>query len=133
MHVRTIAAAAGMMAALIPAIPATTAHAADPSGPAAEPRTQAATTFTVPLPTGDTVTVERSGSELRSATVTPGPGREDVTFTTSSVGDGDVTVVPADAEPLLAAGRLDPASSTSRRCWTPVTARRAPPPPAPWG
>ncbi|WP_405689360.1 S8 family serine peptidase [Streptomyces sp. NBC_01185] len=105
MHVRSIAAAAGMLAALIPA---TAAHAADPSGPAAEARTPAATTFTVPLPTGDTVTVERSSAEIRSATVTPGPGRENVTFTTSSVGNGDIGVVPADAEPLLAAGRLDP-------------------------
>ncbi|WP_299530382.1 S8 family serine peptidase [uncultured Streptomyces sp.] len=96
-----------MLAALIPALPATAAHAADPSGPAAEARTPAATTFTVPLPTGDTVTVERSGAEIRSATVTPGPGRENVTFTTSSVGNGDIGVVPADAEPLLAAGRLD--------------------------
>ncbi|MFI6964551.1 S8 family serine peptidase [Streptomyces sp. NPDC050255] len=108
MHVRTIAAAAGMMAALIPALPATAAHAADPSGPAAEVRTPATTTFTVPLPTGDTVTVERSGAGIRSATVTPGPGRENVTFTTGSVGNDDISVVPADAEPLLAAGRLDP-------------------------
>ncbi|MGW8884233.1 S8 family peptidase [Streptomyces sp. NPDC055749] len=105
MHIRSIAAAAGMMAALIPA---TAAHAADPSGPGADSRTPAATTFTVPLPTGDTVTVERSGAEIRSATVTPGPGRENVTFTTSSVGSGDISVVPSDAEPLLAAGRLDP-------------------------
>lgn len=105
MHVRSIAAAAGMLAALIPA---TAAHAADPAQPAAEPRTPAAATFTVPLPTGDTVTVERSGARIGSATVTPGPGRENVTFTTSSVGSGDVSVVPSDAEPLLASGRLDP-------------------------
>ncbi|WP_371631017.1 S8 family serine peptidase [Streptomyces sp. NBC_00341] len=106
MHVRSIVAAAGMLAALIPA--ATAAHAADPAGPATEPRTPAATTFTVPLPTGDTVTVERTGARIGSATVTPGPGRKNVTFTTGSVGSGDVSVVPSDAEPLLAAGRLDP-------------------------
>jgi len=54
------------------------------------------------------VTVERSGGALRSATVTPAPGRENLAFTTSSVGAGDVQVVPEDAEPLLAAGRIDP-------------------------
>lgn len=105
MHVRSIAAAAGLVAALIPA---SAAHAADPAAPAAGPRTPAVTTLTVPLPTGDAVTVERSGAEIRSATVTPAPGRANVTFTTSSTGSDDVSVVPADAEPLLAAGRLDP-------------------------
>ncbi|MFF7363641.1 S8 family serine peptidase [Streptomyces sp. NPDC008125] len=105
MHVRSIAAVAGLMAALVPA---SAAHAAGPAAPAAGPRTPAVTTLTVPLPTGDAVTVERSGADIRSATVTPAPGRANVTFTTSSTGSDDVSVVPADAEPLLAAGRLDP-------------------------
>ncbi|MER5966709.1 hypothetical protein [Streptomyces sp. NPDC002057] len=65
-------------------------------------------TFTVPLPTGGTVTVERKDTAIRSATVTPAPGRPDVAFTTSSVGSDDMSVVPADAEAMLAAGRVDP-------------------------
>ncbi|MEU1350975.1 S8 family serine peptidase [Streptomyces sp. NPDC005795] len=106
MHVRSIAAAAGLVAATL--IPVTAAHAADTPGPAAAPGTPAPSTVTVALPTGDSVTVERSGTAIRSATVTPAPGRENVSFATSSVGSDDVSVVPADAEPLLAAGRLDP-------------------------
>lgn len=61
----------------------------------------------MPLPTGDTVTVERSGSTVRSDGVTPDSGRESVAFSTSGVGSGDLSVVTAEAEPLLAAGRLD--------------------------
>ncbi|MYW62952.1 S8 family serine peptidase [Streptomyces sp. SID8379] len=93
------------MAALIPV---TAARAADSPGPGAVSRPADSTTYTVPLPTGDTVTVERSGDTIRSATVTPAPGRGDIAFTTGSVGSGDVSVVPADAEPLLATGRIDP-------------------------
>ncbi|NEC10386.1 hypothetical protein G3I26_34725, partial [Streptomyces sp. SID7909] len=105
-QVRCIAAAAGLVAALIPV---SAAHAAGPDAPSAAPRAATTvTTLSVPLPTGDSVTVERAGDDLRSATVTPAAGREGVSFTTASVGDGDLSVVPEDAEPLLAAGRLDP-------------------------
>ncbi|MFI1094104.1 S8 family peptidase [Streptomyces sp. NPDC020917] len=109
MRLRSFAATATAVA-MAALLPATAAHAATPapappSGPAAA-GTPAA--VTVPLPTGDTVTVERSGGALRSATVTPAPGRENLTFTTTTLGAGDVQVVPADAEPLLAAGRIDP-------------------------
>ncbi|MFE6039013.1 S8 family serine peptidase [Streptomyces sp. NPDC056452] len=106
MHVRSIAAAAGLVAAAL--VPVTAAQAAGPSVPATAGRPQVPATFTVPLPTGDTVTVERSGTAIRSATVTPAPGRSDIAFTTSSVDSDDMSVVPADAEPLLAAGRVDP-------------------------
>ncbi|MGW0938538.1 S8 family peptidase [Streptomyces sp. NPDC002666] len=106
MHVRSIAAAAGLVAAAL--VPVTAAQAAGPSVPDTAGRPQVPATFTVPLPTGDTVTVERSGTTIRSATVTPAPGRSDMAFTTSSVGSDDMSVVPADAEPLLAAGRVDP-------------------------
>ncbi|WP_203183957.1 S8 family peptidase [Streptomyces pratensis] len=105
MHLRNIVAAAGLVAATL--IPVTAAQAAAPPGPV-DARPPVPSTFTVPLPTGDTVTVERSGTAVRSATVTPAPGREDVSFTTSSVGPDDVSVIPADADALLAAGRLDP-------------------------
>ncbi|MFD8686120.1 S8 family serine peptidase [Streptomyces sp. NPDC059651] len=106
MQVRSIAAAAGLVAAAL--VPVTAAQASGPPVPATAGRPQAPATFTVPLPTGDTVTVERTGTAIRSATVTPAPGRSDVAFTTSSVGSDDMSVVPADAEPLLAAGRVDP-------------------------
>ncbi|MFE6979054.1 S8 family serine peptidase [Streptomyces sp. NPDC057682] len=107
MQVRSIAAAAGLVAAAL--VPVTAAQAAGP-GTVGTTATRPAvpTTFTVPLPTGDTVTVERTGTAVRAATVTPAPGRGDIAFTTSSIGSDDVSVVPADAEPLLAAGRLDP-------------------------
>lgn len=62
----------------------------------------------MPLPTGDTVTVERFGGTVRSAGVTPASGRENVAFSTSGVGSGGLSVVLAEAEPLLAAGPLDP-------------------------
>ncbi|MEU9203459.1 S8 family serine peptidase [Streptomyces sp. NPDC048332] len=107
MQVRSIVAAAGLVAATL--IPVTVAQAAGPPGPAGTTaRPEVPATFTVPLPTGDTVTVERSGTAIRSATVSPAPGREGVSFTTSSVGADDVSVIPADADPLLAAGRIDP-------------------------
>lgn len=105
MQVRSIATAAGLVAALIPI---GAARAAGPATPVTAARAAAVTTLSVPLPTGDSVTVERAGDDLRSATVTPAAGREGVSFTTSSVGDGDLSVVPEDAEPLLAAGRVDP-------------------------
>ncbi|MEU2246676.1 S8 family serine peptidase [Streptomyces sp. NPDC019224] len=105
MQVRSIAAAAGLVAALIPV---SAAQAAGPAAPVTAAHTAAVTTLTVPLPTGDSVTVERAGHDLRSATVTPAAGREGVSFTTSSLGDGDLSVVPEDAGPLLAAGRVDP-------------------------
>ncbi|WP_240654115.1 S8 family serine peptidase [Streptomyces sp. AcE210] len=105
MHLRSLAAAITVVAALIPA---TAAHAAPATGGTSQAaKSVKVTSVTVPLPTGDTVTVDRSGSAIRSATVDPAPGRDGMTFTTSAVGSGDLSVVPADAEPLLAAGRLD--------------------------
>ncbi|MEV6109860.1 S8 family serine peptidase [Streptomyces sp. NPDC051940] len=105
MQLRSLAAAITVVAALVPA--AVTARAASPDeggGTSAA----APSSVTVPLPTGDSVTVERAGRAIRSTTVHPAPGRADMAFTTTSVGSGDLSVVPADAEPLLAAGRLDP-------------------------
>ncbi|WP_307804978.1 S8 family serine peptidase [Streptomyces sp. VRA16 Mangrove soil] len=99
-------AACATIVALAGFLPVTTVHAATASDTATTG--SAGTPVTVPLPTGDTVTVERSGDSVRSATVTPGPGRAHLSFTTSTTASGDVSVVPSDAEPLLAAGRLDP-------------------------
>jgi len=57
---------------------------------------------TVTLITGDRVTV-RPGA---GATVESGPGREHVTFVQQD-GGGEITVMPSDAGPLVAAGTLD--------------------------
>ncbi|MFG2430034.1 S8 family serine peptidase [Streptomyces sp. NPDC048590] len=104
MRLRSVAAAVTFLAALIPA---GAAQAAAPSASGTTPDAPAVSTVTVPLPTGDAVTVERSGDTVRSATVTPAPGRENLTFSTSSVGTDSVSVVPEDAEPLLASDRVD--------------------------
>jgi subtilisin family serine protease len=56
----------------------------------------------VTLLTGDRVTL--TGDAFG---VEPGPGREGMTFQTRRV-RGRLTVIPADAAPLLTAGRLDP-------------------------
>lgn len=61
---------------------------------------------TVPLVTGDTVTVLDVGEGRQVARVEPGPDREGVLFHTLEV-DGELTVLPADAWPLVAAGALD--------------------------
>lgn len=58
---------------------------------------------TVTLITGDRVTL-RGGAPI----VTPGPGRTGIRFSVLRGGD-QVRVIPRDVEPLLSAGRLDPA------------------------
>jgi Subtilase family len=72
-----------------------------PAGAAPAPRGPART---VTLITGDRVAVW--GGTTRVA-VEPGPGRRGVLFAVQT-GGGRVRVVPSDAAPLLAAGRLDP-------------------------
>jgi hypothetical protein len=57
---------------------------------------------TVTLISGDRVTVAGDGVQ-----VTPGKGRDGVTFVTRKIGDR-LRVVPSDAFPLLRADRLDP-------------------------
>jgi subtilisin family serine protease len=71
--------------------------------PAAAQSAPNSTTRTVTLVTGDLVSVSRDG---RQVSAEPGSGRTGVTFTTTTVG-GHVSVIPSDAGPLLAAGRLD--------------------------
>ncbi|WP_306205023.1 S8 family serine peptidase [Actinoplanes sp. RD1] len=60
---------------------------------------------TITLVTGDQVRVTPAGGKAAVA-VTPAPGRERITFHTFE-GDGGLRVVPADAIPLLQAGRVD--------------------------
>ncbi|MEU1281254.1 S8 family serine peptidase [Streptomyces sp. NPDC005805] len=61
---------------------------------------------TVRLITGDRVTLVPGPDGRQVASVTPGPGREGVLFRTLEE-DGRVTVLPSDADPLVATGRLD--------------------------
>jgi subtilisin family serine protease len=62
---------------------------------------------TVTLITGDRVRVRPGPVGKPVATVDPGPGREGIRFDQSVTQDGDLTVIPVDAVPLVAAGRLD--------------------------
>ena len=81
------------------------------AGAAEPPRpTQAAgalgETHGITLLTGDRVEVAESADGRHAATVTPGPGREKVTFQTIEV-DGVLRVLPSDAIPFLASGVID--------------------------
>jgi hypothetical protein len=68
----------------------------------------AAHTFrTVTLITGDRVGVNGLPGGRVSVTVAPGPGRRRVSFVKQAMRDR-LTVLPSDAAPLVAAGRLDP-------------------------
>ncbi|WP_338693799.1 S8 family serine peptidase [Streptomyces sp. Q6] len=107
MHPRPAATAAAL-AAVAAFLPATAVHATAAADRAPASARAPITTAGVPLPTGDTVTVERRGDTVRSATVTPAPGRSGQSFSITTLPSGHVSVVPADAEPLLAAGRIDP-------------------------
>ncbi|MGW8983317.1 S8 family serine peptidase [Streptomyces parvus] len=61
---------------------------------------------TVRLITGDRVALTRGPDGRQAASVTPGPGRKGLLFRTLEQ-DGHVTVLPSDADALVAAGRLD--------------------------
>ncbi|BCJ55027.1 peptidase [Actinoplanes sp. NBRC 14428] len=91
-------------AAAIPG-PAAAAPPAVPPAPGAA-RPAAAGAETITLVTGDTVQLSRAAGGRYAATVTPAPGREAVTFHTFEV-DGGLRVLPADAIPLVRAGRVD--------------------------
>ncbi|MCX4765604.1 S8 family serine peptidase [Streptomyces sp. NBC_01275] len=109
-----VAGAAGLLAgAVAPASagsPVTTPTPA-PGSPVTTALTgpsTASTPQTVTLITGDTVSLT-AGPDGRSAVdVRRGKGREAATFL-SSEKDGEVSVLPSDAIPLIQAGRLDPA------------------------
>ncbi|GAA0794165.1 S8 family peptidase [Spirilliplanes yamanashiensis] len=88
------------LAAALAMVPPATAAAAPPD-PAPAPSGDART---VTLVTGDRFAVANGG---RSVVKLPSPGREHVHYLTQRIG-GRLEVVPADAQPLLAAGRLDP-------------------------
>ncbi|HEV2782758.1 MAG TPA: S8 family serine peptidase [Actinophytocola sp.] len=85
-------------AALLVASPA-------PAQPGSPPPV-AATRHTVTLITGDVVEVRTLGDGNATATLRPGAERANVSYASRRVGD-QLYVVPADAMPLLAAGKLD--------------------------
>jgi subtilisin family serine protease len=106
-----VAGAAGLLTGTI--TPAT----ADTGSPVTTPDTTpvrsgattgATNTQTVTLITGDVVSLSDGPDGKYAVDVQRGKGREAATFV-SSEKDGEVSVLPADAIPLLNAGRLDPA------------------------
>ncbi|MGI5458796.1 S8 family serine peptidase [Streptomyces sp. CA-249302] len=106
-----VAGAAGLLAGAV--VPATAGPGSPVDGPGATsaPGVTAPTATraqTVTLITGDTVTLTPAADGRSGVDVRRGTGREAVTFL-SSEENGEVSVVPSDAVPLLRAGRLDPA------------------------
>ncbi|MFF3378424.1 S8 family serine peptidase [Streptomyces sp. NPDC002680] len=106
-----VAGAAGLLAGAI--VPAT----AGPRSPVPTSRATstpdltrsgATSTQTVTLITGDTVSVTTGADGKNAVDVRRGQGREAATFL-SSEKNGEVSVLPTDAIPLIQAGRIDPA------------------------
>lgn len=73
---------------------------------ATTPTQAAANTTTVTLITGDKVSVTKQDNGKPTVLVKHGPGRERIVFSAREA-EGHLHVVPSDAGPLLAAGRLD--------------------------
>ncbi|MFE4967126.1 hypothetical protein [Streptomyces sp. NPDC056660] len=108
-----LAGAAGLLAgAITPATAAPGSPVTTPVTPLTGPSTTIAQTATPPatvtLITGDTVTLTVGPDGKNAVDVRRGKGREAATFL-SSEKDGEIGVLPADAIPLIKAGRLDPA------------------------
>lgn len=103
-----VAGAAGLLAgAVMPATAAPGSPVTTPVTPLTGPST-IAPPQTVTLITGDTVTLTVGPDGKKAVDVRRGKGREAATFL-SSEKDGEISVLPADAIPLIKAGRLDPA------------------------
>ncbi|WP_399894835.1 S8 family peptidase [Streptomyces sp. BBFR51] len=104
-RIRLLAAISAGLALAAGAVAPVPALAATPrQGAAATPSDHGAAT--VRLITGDSVTLTRAPDGRQAASVTPGPGRRGLLFRTLEQ-DGHVTVLPSDADALVAAGRLD--------------------------
>ncbi|MER6154606.1 S8 family serine peptidase [Streptomyces sp. NPDC001868] len=100
-----VAGAAGLLAgAVTPAAAGAVSPTIQP-GSTKTPHTDAQA---VTLITGDTVSVTTGPDGKSAVEVERGKGREAATFL-STERDGEVSVLPADAIPLIQAGRLDPA------------------------
>jgi subtilisin family serine protease len=108
---RRVGVAAVAVAAMLPvtallpaAAQAAPATASAPTGPATSPAVVAR--HTVTLLTGDKVLVDTLADGRQSATVRPTAERADIAYQTRTV-NGHSYVIPSDAIPLLAAGKLD--------------------------
>ena len=103
-------AVAGMAGLLAGAITPATAVPGSPVTTPVTPHTGPSTTHpqTVTLITGDTVSLTTGPDGKSAVDIRRGKGREAATFL-SSEKDGEISVLPADAIPLIKAGRLDPA------------------------
>ncbi|WP_162641222.1 S8 family peptidase [Streptosporangium sp. 'caverna'] len=99
---------AALVAAATPAqatpTPTPTAPAPTPAGQAT---VEAGPPKTITLITGDKVTLRPLPTKQDQLDVEPGPGREKINFIHRRAKDG-LSIVPVDAMPLLAAGKLDP-------------------------
>ncbi|MFJ8490336.1 S8 family serine peptidase [Streptomyces sp. NPDC094038] len=103
-----LAGAAGLLAgAITPATAVPGSPVVTPVTPVTGPSTTAPPQ-TVTLITGDTVTLTPGPDGKYGVAVRQGKGRAAVTFL-SSEKNGEISVIPSDAIPLLQAGRLDPA------------------------
>ncbi len=97
-----------MIVALVAAAPpAQATPTPTPTAPAPTPTGTAGPAKTITLITGDKVTLRPLPGEQTQLDVKAGPGREKVTFVHRRAKDG-LSIVPVDAMPLLASGRLDP-------------------------
>ncbi|MEU1184147.1 S8 family serine peptidase [Streptomyces sp. NPDC005820] len=106
-----VAGAAGLLAgAIAPAAagPGSPVTGRDATSVSATAGTGTPASQTVTLVTGDTVTLTAGPDGKNAVEVRRGAGREAATFL-SSERDGEVSVLPVDAIPLIKAGRLDPA------------------------
>ncbi|CAM5555855.1 S8 family peptidase [Streptomyces canus] len=106
-----VAGAAGLLTGAI--TPAAAGSGSQVTAPESTPvrsgaGTGATSTQTVTLVTGDTVSLSAGPDGKYAVDVQRGKGREAATFL-SSEKDGEVSVLPSDAIPLVNAGRLDPA------------------------
>ncbi|MEU0204953.1 S8 family serine peptidase [Streptomyces canus] len=106
-----VAGAAGLLTGVI--TPAAAGSGSQVTAPESTPvrsgaGTGATSTQTVTLITGDTVSLSTGPDGKYAVDVQRGKGREAATFL-SSEKDGEVSVLPSDAIPLVRAGRLDPA------------------------
>ncbi|MFI7327419.1 hypothetical protein ACIBQ3_22620 [Streptomyces rubiginosohelvolus] len=97
-----ISAGLGLAAGTVLPLPAS---AEAPRGTAAAPPAPGGAA-TVRLSTGDRVALTGGPDGRQAASVTPGAGRKGLLFRTLEQ-DGHVTVLPSDADALVAAGRLD--------------------------
>ncbi|ULR54081.1 S8 family serine peptidase [Streptomyces deccanensis] len=103
-----VAGAAGLLAAAITPATADPGTSTATSTSTSTGTSSAPTTRTVTLITGDTVSLTAGPDGKHAVDVRRGAGREAATFL-SSERDGEVSVLPTDAVPLVRAGRLDPA------------------------